>query len=81
MNKVIIDLDLLKSILESESRKCVGKVCKRFELSDDKDTIKKEVKEVLYEQGRDLYDIVTHICKSENAIHLVNLEDQSKERK
>lgn len=55
-NKIILDLNLLKFILDQESKKLVGKVMKRFELSDDKEQIKKEVKELLYESFRDLND-------------------------
>jgi hypothetical protein len=36
----------------------VGKVCKRFELSTDKEEIKKQVKEILYESLRDIRDII-----------------------
>jgi len=55
-NKIIIDLDLLKTILDQESKKLVGKVMKRFEISENKEEIKKAVKELLYEQMRDLND-------------------------
>ena len=55
-NKILLDLDALKVILNQESKKIVGKIMKRFELSDDKEQIKKEVKELLYESFRDLND-------------------------
>jgi len=55
-NKIILDLNSLKFILESEAKKIVGKCMKRFELSDNKEQIKKEVKELLYESFRDLND-------------------------
>jgi hypothetical protein len=56
MNKVFVDIDLLKIILEGETRKLTGKTCKRFEISDNKEEIKKAVKELIYEHGRDLLD-------------------------
>jgi hypothetical protein len=43
-------------LFEQESRKLVGKVMKRFENSDDKEQIKREVKELLYEWVRDFRD-------------------------
>jgi hypothetical protein len=55
-NKVLLDLNLLKFMLESESKKLVGKLMKRFELSDDKEIIKKECKELIYESFRDIND-------------------------
>jgi hypothetical protein len=56
MSKVQVDISLLKMLLDSETRKLVGKVCKRFEISEDKNAIKSAVKEILYEHGRDLID-------------------------
>jgi hypothetical protein len=76
--KVLFDLDLLKSILDAEGKKIVGKVCKRFEILIDKEEIKKETKELLYEHNRDIYDLIMNICKSENAIHLINSEESPK---
>ena len=57
-NKVILDLNLFKIILDNEAKKLVGKVCKRFEVSEDKELIKKEVKELIYEAYRDVYDML-----------------------
>ena len=48
--------DLSDYLFEQESRKLVGKVMKRFETSNDKEQIKREVKEVLYEWIRDFRD-------------------------
>ena len=57
-NKIIIDLNLLKIILDTEAKKLTGKTMKRFELSDNKDEIKKQVKEIQYEFMRDLFDLL-----------------------
>jgi len=54
--KLKIDETVLNYIMDQESKKIVGKVCKRFELSDNKEEIKKQVKEILYEFMRDLRD-------------------------
>jgi len=53
-NNVTLNLDLFKTILSQEARKTVGKCMKRFELSDDKEQIKNQIKELLYEEFRDL---------------------------
>jgi len=53
-NKITINLDLLKILLDQESKRLVGKIMKRFDLSDDKNIIKSQVKEILYEEMRDL---------------------------
>jgi hypothetical protein len=79
MNKVLIDLDLLKYILDQEVKKIVGKCMKRFELSNNKDDIKLQVKELIYEHMRDIKDTITNTCKGEESIILINKEDQSKE--
>jgi len=57
-NKIVLDLSLFKIILDSEVKKLTGKTMKRFELSEDKELIKKEVKEIQYEWARDFYDIL-----------------------
>jgi hypothetical protein len=57
-NKISLDLNLFKVILDSEAKKLVGKFCKRFEITDDKETIKKECKELIYESFRDINDLL-----------------------
>lgn len=57
-NKIILDLELFKIILDQEAKKLTGKTMKRFELTNDKEEIKKQVKELQYEFFRDLYDIL-----------------------
>jgi len=57
-NKVNLDLNLFKVILDSEAKKLVGKLCKRFELTEDKETIKRECKELIYESFRDINDLL-----------------------
>lgn len=70
---ITIDENLLKSIFTSEAQKLVGKCLKRFELTDDKELIKKEVKELLYEAMRDVRDIIVNCSKSKSAIHLIKM--------
>jgi hypothetical protein len=57
-SKIVLDLNLFKIILDSEIRKLTGKTMKRFEISDDKELIKKEVREIQYEWARDFYDML-----------------------
>lgn len=59
-NKISLDLNLYRIILESEAKKLVGKICKRFELVDDKEIIKKECKELIYESFRDIIDTLNN---------------------
>ena len=72
-NKIILDLNLFKIILDQEIRKLTGVTMKRFELSDNKEEIKKQVKEIQYEWARNFYDIL----KTGKII----FEFQSKEKK
>jgi hypothetical protein len=57
-NKINLDLNLYKIILDNEAKKLVGKVCKRFEVLENKDEIKKESKELIYEAFRDIQDML-----------------------
>jgi hypothetical protein len=57
-NKINLDLNLFKIILDQEAKKLTGKTMKRFELSKDIEIIKKEVKELQYEAFRDIYDML-----------------------
>ena len=84
-NKVTIDENSLKNILDQEARNITGKVCKRFELAliDEKNLsiiktvndIKAQVKELIYEHSRDLR---TQILNSANKIHIINVEETKK---
>lgn len=69
--------DLFGYIFKQEITKLVGKTCKRFEISDDKNEIKKNVKELIYEFGRDVEDMIK---TGKVTIKLMN-ESQSKEKK
>jgi hypothetical protein len=74
MDNHLIDLDLLKFILDQEIKKLVGKTMKRFDLSDNKDEIKKQVKEIQYEWARDLRDLFIINSKTKDAIQLTKKE-------
>ena len=67
--KIILTENLLNLIFDQESKKIVGKCMKRFELTDDKELIKKEIKELLYECLRDIKDI---LLLNKEGINLTN---------
>lgn len=48
----------LDFIIESTSKKLVGKAMKRFEIHDNVVVLKKEIRELLYEGLRDLKDLL-----------------------
>jgi hypothetical protein len=55
MEKLItIDSAHLKSILDGFSTSLVGKICKRMEIDDNIESIKKQAKEIIYEEARSL---------------------------
>ena len=79
-NKVIIEENLLKYILDNEAKNIVGKICKRFELSTNLADIKIQVKELLYEHARDLKTQIINSSKKENKIIITNVENVRKEK-
>jgi len=50
-------LAYLNQVLSKEFPKLVGKLCKRFEIIEDKEVLKKELKELIYEGSREIMDI------------------------
>lgn len=68
-NKLKISEETLNYICDQEAKKIVGKCMKRFELTDDKELIKKEIKELLYECLRDIKDI---LLLNKEGINLTN---------
>ena len=57
-NRIKLTEEALNYITDQEARKTVGIVLKRYELIEDKDILKKEIKEVLYEAFRNLRDMI-----------------------
>ena len=68
-NKISIDLDLLKILLDQHAKRLVGKVMKRFELSENKEEIKKQTKEIIYEEMRDMNEF---FCKGKLLLDFQN---------
>lgn len=69
-NKISIDENLLKTIISAEAAKTVGIIMKRYEIIEDKETLKKEIKEILYEAYRNLRDLLITCSKAKEAIQL-----------
>jgi hypothetical protein len=61
-NKVLTEKDLLikylSEVLSFHSQKTVGKLLKRFEIITDIALLKKEAKELIYEEFRDIIEIM-----------------------
>jgi hypothetical protein len=56
--KLTIPLNAFEDLLKFHSNKTVGKIMKRIEICDDKEVMKSQIKELLYEQYRDLGDLI-----------------------
>jgi hypothetical protein len=72
MEKLTINRQTMEEIFSNAGRKLVGKVCKRFEVLENKQDIKNESKELIYESFRDLLDNIYMVSKEEHEIVLVN---------
>ena len=48
----------LDELIDFESKKLVGKVLKRFEIIEDKNVLKANVKELVYEEFRSFRDLI-----------------------
>lgn len=51
-------LDAFEEVLKLQSTKTVGKVLKRIEITDNKDVMKSQIRELIYESFRDLGDLL-----------------------
>jgi len=58
MDNFFVSKEYLEDAVTQSARNLVGKIMKRFEILDDKEAIKKEVKELIYENYRDLTSIL-----------------------
>lgn len=55
--------DDLEEVVNFQAKSLVGKVCKRFEILDDKEDIKREAKELIYESYRELQKLIEAYSK------------------
>ncbi len=58
MKNLTIPVKAFDDLIKFSSNKTVGKVMKRIEICDDKEVMKAQIKELLYEQYRDLGDLI-----------------------
>ena len=58
MEEYKINEKFLDDILTKTSRTLVGMVCKRFEILENKEDIKKSVKELIYENARNIKALI-----------------------
>jgi hypothetical protein len=74
-----ITLDHLEQILKDHSIATVGEAMKRFETISDRDILKQQIKELLYEKSRNLKSLLVAYGLGKEAIHL-SVTKQSKEQ-
>lgn len=55
---VTVTQSYLKKVIDFTSSSLVGKLLKRFEILDDKQDVKKVCKELIYEEFRQLRDLI-----------------------
>jgi hypothetical protein len=53
-----IEADYLKELMDYSGKSLVGKILKRFEIIENRDIIKSDVKELVYEEIRQLRDLI-----------------------
>lgn len=58
MESVQLTAKFLNDVTDTCSRTTVGKILKRIDIFNDKDTLKKEVKELIYEEYRTLKSLL-----------------------
>ena len=56
--KLVISEDYLQELIDYCSRSLCGKIMKRFEIIDNKSVLKSNVKEMVYEEYRNLRDLI-----------------------
>ena len=58
MEQYVISKAYLEELLINNSKALVGQIMKRFEIFDDKEIIKKSVKELIYENQRKIQTLI-----------------------
>ena len=53
-----IEEDYLKELIDYAGKALVGKILKRFEIIENRDIIKSDTKELVYEEFRSLRDLI-----------------------
>lgn len=76
---LIIPINAFEDLLKFHSNKTVGKIMKRIEICDDKEAMKSQIKELLYEQYRDLGDLLFALNYG-RSITTFEIKSKSKEK-
>ena len=71
-------LEAFEEVLKLQSTKTVGKVLKRIEITDSKDVMKSQIRELIYESFRDLGDLLFSL---NFGLQITNFEFKNKESK
>lgn len=58
MNKFTVSEKYLDEVINKSSKALVGMIMKRFEIFEDKEDIKREIKELVYEHYRALKELI-----------------------
>lgn len=74
--RIKVDENLLRQIFDLESKKIVGICMKRFEIHSNPEDQKKAIKEAIYENLRNILDIL--IINGKEAVSLTNTNVRSK---
>ena len=53
-----IDEEYLKELIDYAGKALVGKILKRFEIIENRETVKSDAKELVYEEFRQLRDLI-----------------------
>lgn len=69
--------EFVEKVFNHASKALVGKIMKRFELFDDKNAIKKAVKELIYENYR---DVKTLLKSFSYGVKFITPKDPSKDQ-
>jgi len=56
--KLKLSEEVLNTVIDQEARKAVGIIMKRYEFIQDKEVLKKEIKEIIYESFRNVRDML-----------------------
>ena len=69
----------LEDLLKYHSNKLVGKTLKRIEISDSKEVMKAQIKELIYEESRGLTDIILALNYGLKIREIIPIKKENKE--
>ena len=78
IKKLEISEEYLEELLNFIGRSMVGKIMKRFEIIENKDILKTEIKELIYEEIRNLKNLILAHDKGLNNMTQFNFKTKEK---